>query len=391
MRNWASAGVSLMLMVSVAACGDSADGSSDETIKIGVVSSESGYAAWTGETERRAIETLAEQVNADGGIDGVLLEILFRDDQSDPEQAVGEARELIDEDVVAILGPSLTPTSLAIEPIVAGAEVPMISMSGGYQPAGSEEAPWGWSIVAGAGPAIAKVLDYAVANDLTNLASITPTDPLGEAGDKGLEALLEGDGPYAGQIERVGHEKFNLADIDVRGQLQKLNAGAPDLVFAGVSGESVVAIRKQMDELGMEEIPLATYHSNTTPQVLELLDGTSGDLILPGTAVNVASDLPEGDQREEVMTFVEAYAEKTDEAPMSTEGFGYDALKVLVEAMREVGPDPAAIKEWLDEGQVVMGINYPMEFSADKHVAGGVEQLLMMSADPGNGWTLLEE
>lgn len=58
---------------------------------------------------------MVEQINAAGGIDGHMLEAIIYDSEGDPAKAVSAVNKLIHKDqVIAIIGPSTTPTTLAI-------------------------------------------------------------------------------------------------------------------------------------------------------------------------------------------------------------------------------------------------------------------------------------
>ncbi|MFG1230335.1 ABC transporter substrate-binding protein [Xanthobacter wiegelii] len=99
-----------------------------ETVKVGVLLSISGPAAPFGIPERDIIKILAEKYNAEGGINGHKLELIYHDDQSNPTEAARGATRLIRQDnVQVILGPSIGSSALAIGPIAAQAKVPILS------------------------------------------------------------------------------------------------------------------------------------------------------------------------------------------------------------------------------------------------------------------------
>lgn len=160
-------------------------------IKIGVILPITGYAALAGESAKRAVELHVELVNADGGINGRLIEIEMADSEGKPEVAARIAETMVEDGVVAISGPYLTPTSFAVEPVVTEKKVPMVSMSGGFQPRGDNH-PFSWTVTAGAGPAIEKVINHMIDTNMKKIATITPTDALGASGDEGLKHFLEG-------------------------------------------------------------------------------------------------------------------------------------------------------------------------------------------------------
>jgi branched-chain amino acid transport system substrate-binding protein len=84
----------------------SAGGSSNETIKIGVVLPLTGDAAPLGDQSKKALQLAADEVNAKGGIkalNGAKFELIFGDSQGNQQAAVSETTRLIDKEKVALL------------------------------------------------------------------------------------------------------------------------------------------------------------------------------------------------------------------------------------------------------------------------------------------------
>jgi len=99
-----------------------------DTVKVGVLLSVSGPAAPFGIPERDIIKILADKYNAEGGINGHKLELIYHDDQSNPTEAARGATRLIRQDnVKVILGASIGSATLAMMPIAAQAKVPVVS------------------------------------------------------------------------------------------------------------------------------------------------------------------------------------------------------------------------------------------------------------------------
>lgn len=99
-----------------------------EPVKIGSIGSTSGSLASFGEALQDAIVLANESVNAAGGVfDGRPLELIVVDSASDPATAVARATELVDQGVVAIVGPETSGQSLAVLDVARAAAVPMVS------------------------------------------------------------------------------------------------------------------------------------------------------------------------------------------------------------------------------------------------------------------------
>src|SRR5258708_8495146 len=91
-----------------------------DPVKIGHVAALWGASAQSGEAITRGLALAIAEINAKGGVlGGRKLELIQRDDESNPPKGLIAARELIfQEKVAAIFGGIDTPVSLAIVPLV---------------------------------------------------------------------------------------------------------------------------------------------------------------------------------------------------------------------------------------------------------------------------------
>src|ERR1700721_2332342 len=101
-----------------------------EPVKIGLVAALSGPSAKSGEGITRGMTIAIDEINAKGGVlGGRMLELVRRDDESNPAKGQTAARELIDkEGGVAIFGGIDSPVSLAIAPVMNTAKVPFMGV-----------------------------------------------------------------------------------------------------------------------------------------------------------------------------------------------------------------------------------------------------------------------
>lgn len=99
----------------------------DDPIKIGLVASLSGPSAKSGEAITCGIVLALDKINSDGGVLGRLLQLVSRDDESNPGTSLIAARELVQrKGVAAMIGGLDTPLSLAIMHFANEAKGPFI-------------------------------------------------------------------------------------------------------------------------------------------------------------------------------------------------------------------------------------------------------------------------
>lgn len=74
-----------------------------ETIKLGFISGLSGVYGWSAQDQLRGVTLAIEEINGQGGISGKKVEIVTRDDTSDPKKAAEGTRDLIEKEKIDFL------------------------------------------------------------------------------------------------------------------------------------------------------------------------------------------------------------------------------------------------------------------------------------------------
>ena len=233
-------------------------GGASDPIKIGLVTALSGQSARSGEAITRGLTVAIDEVNAAGGLlGGRKLELVRRDDESNPAKGVTAARELIYKDKVAILFGGLdTPVARAIVPIATEAKVPfMVPWAAGTAITHNDTNPNFVFRVSAVDEEVDKAM---VAYARSTFAAQKPglillNNPWGQSNEKGLKAALAAVGsPLAGS------EKFEVSDVDVTPQLGRLRAaGADVLMMVGTVGPSAQVV-KSLDRMGWD-VPVVSH------------------------------------------------------------------------------------------------------------------------------------
>lgn len=188
-------------------------------VKIGVIVSATGPAASVGITQQRTVSILPSKL---GGQD---VRYILLDDASDTSTTVTNARKLITEEGVdAIIGPSLTPNSLALLDVVSENKTPMISLAGS---AAIVEPPvdkrrWVFKTPQSDAQMASIVLEHMKRKNIKTVGLIGFSDAYGEGWIKVMTALAEGAG-----IKVVASERYQRTDNSVLGQVLKITAQNP--------------------------------------------------------------------------------------------------------------------------------------------------------------------
>ena len=102
----------------------------ETVVKIGAALSMTGPAAVYGTTQKVGILAAIEDVNRSGKLPGIRLEAVIEDDASTKEQGIAVYQRFINRDkVAAIIGPTLSNTANAADPLAQAAKVPVVAVS----------------------------------------------------------------------------------------------------------------------------------------------------------------------------------------------------------------------------------------------------------------------
>ena len=220
-------------------------------VKVGIIVSATGPAASVGVTQQRTVGILPPTL---GGQDAsyVLL-----DDASDTSTAVKHARKLILEDKVdVLLGPSLTPNSLALLDVVTEQQVPMISLAGSALIVDPVDAKRRWTFKTPQSDAqmASIILDHMKKSNLKSLGFIGFADAYGEGWIKVMTELAEKAG-----IKVLASERYQRTDSSVTGQILKIVSQNPEAVFIAASGTPAALPQTTLAERGYRGIVYQTH------------------------------------------------------------------------------------------------------------------------------------
>ena len=249
---WLTGGLGFALTFGLAA-----PGQAQEPIKIGLVAALSGGSAKSGEGITRGLTAAIDEINAAGGVLGRKLMLIRRDDESNPSKGQIAARELIDQEKVAVFfGGIDSPVALAIVPIANKEKVPFISV---------------WAAATnitrnGANPnfvfrvsAVDVLVDKALVQyarktfDAKNLGLALVNNPWGESNDKGLNAAAKEQG-----IAVAGVEKFEDRDVDMVPQLARLKAANADAVVLVANAPAGAQVIKSLQRINWN-VPVISH------------------------------------------------------------------------------------------------------------------------------------
>ena len=358
-----------------------------EPIKLGSFLAVSGPASFLGDPEKKTLEFFVAQINAAGGVLGRPLALTVYDSGGDAKQAATFTRRLLEEDKVDfIIGGSTTGETMAAAALIEHAEIPFISL-GGASVIVDPVKKWIFKTPHTDRLAVEKVYADMKQRGLSKLGLI--------AGDGGFDKscvanandkkLLDPDG-----ITIVGSESYSSGDKDVTAQLTKLKAapGIQAILFCGFGGVSVI-VTKNYHQLGIA-VPLYHTHGSASKQFVAGSGEAAEGVRLPAAAVIVAAQLPDGDPQKKIgLAYTTTYEEHYHEPISTFGGHAYDALNLLVDAIKRAGStDHAKVREALENTKNFIGVDGIYNITPTDHDGLDVASFKMVEVRNGN-WKYL--
>jgi branched-chain amino acid transport system substrate-binding protein len=370
---------------------------------IGAVFSVTGGASFLGEPERNTAKMVEEWVNGAGGIQGHPLNVIVEDSKSDEGQAVLAVRKLLDKDkVLAIIGPSTTGESMAVVPIMEKAKTPLISCAAALSIVTPKEEldrilaaktfempkkqnPWIFKTAQTDTSAVEAIYDYMRSKKITKVAIITVTAGFGDFGRQELKRAA----PLYG-ISIVADERYGPKDSDMTAQLTKIKGTDAQALINWSVGPPQVLVTKNWKQLGMK-IPLYQSHGFGSKRNIELAGGAAEGVLCPLGHVIVAEKVKADHPQKSVIMKYKGEYEKRFKADVSSfGGYAHDALYLLADALKAVGPDKGKIRDYL-EAKVKNwpGVSGVFNLSPQDHTGLNKDAFVMITVK-NNDWTFAD-
>ena len=314
-----------------AAANETATETSGEPIRIGISLPLTGDFSEPGTGIQEGYDLWAADVNAAGGILGRPVELIYRDDASDPNKAVSDYEQLISvENVDFVFGPFSS--RLVIPASTVAEEEQMLFL----EPAGAaaEVFERGLEFTFYTAPAIADdhynyLAEYLLAlpedERPTTVAVASLDDPFAQGTSYGLRDKLE-----AGGMEIVADEVYPPGTTDYSTIAAGIADADAEIFIGGTQFEDTVGLVRAFEELGYEPDYMAFTTGPTLPEFEEAVGDASNGILSPvgWSAEATYESNPE---------FVAAFQAMYDAEPHEDAANGYTAGQILSQSIEAVG------------------------------------------------------
>ncbi len=312
----------------LAACGGGAGSASG--VRFGLAAPLEQY---IGIQVMRGAELARDRINADGGINGMTLELLAVTDSASPQRAVAVADEFLrDESIVAVIGNVNSGALLAAAHIY---DRGLVAVSpSATSPEVSTAGPWIFRVASSDAVNSASLALFALRELGPSAAILYANEPYGRGLRKGFSRAFSGGG--GSLLEEYPYIEGQTEDFEA--YLLGIKAAGPDLIFIAGLDAGAGLIISQARALGLQ-MPILGGDG--------LLGLAGRDSIYDGTYVGLLyhADAPDAASRQ----FVEAFRGEHGSDPDHFAALGYDAVMLVAQAARAAGVDRKKIRQYLEE------------------------------------------
>jgi len=232
----------------------------EDTVKIGLLVPLTGPAAADGASALASVQIALDQVNADGGVLGKQVELIYYDDRADTKDAVALAHKLIEQDkIVAFVAGSYSLPTRSVAPIFQEEEIPLVAAYAIH-------------------PDVTRAGDYCFRNGFLGfvegkaagyashkllgakrVALLTSDNDFGTTLVTGFKMYKD---KYAPEMEIVSEQTYPMSETDYKPYLSKIKEINPDVIFASGYYFQTGPMLRQARELYQREVERESERMN---------------------------------------------------------------------------------------------------------------------------------
>ena len=331
--------------------------------KVGAFLSLSGEETAFGVDTKEGIELAVDEINKAGGVKGKPIKVLYEDDKSKPDEATNKVLQLIDRDgVIAILGEVASSRSRAGGIVANKKKIPMITPSSTH-PDVTKDRPYVFRVCF-TDDVQGKMGAQFIVNTLgkKKVALFFASDDLYSSG------LAK---EFRDEVKKLGGEiviekSFLKKETNFTTYINEIKSANPEMIYAPIYYSSMTPIALQAKAAGVAG---SMFVGSDGWDANELLRDAGEELEGAYFTNHYAPDVPWPNSQ----AFVAKYRERYNRIPSSLGAQGYDAARLLADAMKRAKTDtPDGIRDAIQDTKDFQGatgtISIDAERNADKPI-----------------------
>ena len=307
---------------------------SAENIKIGFNVPLTGFAAADGQSALHGAELAVEQVNANGGVNGSMLELVVYDDQASPKEAAPLAIKMItQDDVVAGVSGSYSGATRAAATIFSENSVPYISAYAIHPDiTRAGDYVFRTSFMGEVqGRAGAKLIGEMLGKKRVTMITLN--------NDFGI-SLANGFKDKAGDfgIEIISEYEYSIKDREFGAIVSKIKSENPDAIYASGYFFTAGPLVRQLRAAGINQ-PVVGQEGYDSQKFIEIAGDAS-------EGVMITTSLDRDSSNPVTQSFIEGFSNKAGYPADMVGASGHTAILVLADALSRAGnTDKASLRD----------------------------------------------
>ena len=306
-------------------------GAQEMVVKIGHVGPISGPIAHLGKDNENGARMAIDDLNAKGVTIGgkkAKFELLAEDDGADPKQGTAAAQKLVDAKVNGVIGHLNSGTTIPASKIYADAGIPQISPSATNPKYTQQGFKTTFRVVANDGQLGGTLGRYAA--DKLKAKKVAVIDDRTAYGQGVAEEFMKGAKSKGVQV--VAQQYTNDKATDFNAILTAIKAKSPDVIFFGGMDAVAGPMLRQMKALGINAKLMGGDGICS-----EALAQLAGDALGDNHVVCAEAGGVQESQKKGMEDFRARYKQKFGTDVQIYAPYVYDAVMVMVEAMKKAG------------------------------------------------------
>jgi len=298
-------------------------------ILIGQSTPLTGLASELGIPSSESARAYFDHVNDQGGIHGRKIKFIVYDDAYSPQQAVKNVQKLIGEDhVFAICGIVGTPSNIAVLPIIAKENIPMIAPGTGSDLIRKPLNPFVFNVRASYQMELNKIFEHMEIRGISKIAIAFQNNAFGKEGYEHAKGIAAARSIQISAATSMENDASNAAEV-----ASLFSTSAPQAILLVTVGKPSIALIKEYRKLvaGAQFFGLSPMGSQTILKAL----GSDG----VGLVISQVVPFPYSATSE----IVREYQGVMGKAGLRNLSFasmeGYITAKIVVEALKRTGKD----------------------------------------------------
>lgn len=352
-------------------------GVTDTEILLGDIVPMTGPPALLGVPHTIGVRVAVAEVNAAGGINGRKIRMIFEDDGYVPSRTVQGVRKLINSDkVFALTCMSGSAQGQAALSVIRQSGLPVMN-SLSFSDDVHTPVTKNIFVLGTRHPLVTEQLSAALDTRYPGRkwALISQDDEYGEMTREGFDVTEK-----ARKLNVVSKAIYKKGQTDFSAEMLRARQSGATAVYAGGVLSENVAMVKELERLGMTDVPVGISYVAQVPAIVKLMGSAGANVYTMDYVVSLDSDKGKAFIEKAKQYLPPADVERIHRFTLT----GYSGAKVLFEAMRQCGRDLTwgctidnlnKIKDF-DTGV----LNSPVSFTPTQHLS--MPTLKLLKANP---------